>query len=33
MPGDVVTLLIGVAAWAVFAFLLHSLLIGVNPMA
>jgi uncharacterized membrane protein len=33
MPGDVVTLLIGVAAWAVFAFLLHGRLIGVNPMA
>ncbi len=30
--GDVLTLLIGVAAWAVFAWVLHAWLIGVNPM-
>jgi uncharacterized membrane protein len=33
LQGDVVTLLIGVAAWAVFAFLLHGRLIGMNPLA
>ena len=30
--GDVVTVLTGIAAWAVFALLLHTWLIGVNPM-
>jgi uncharacterized membrane protein len=30
--GDVITLLSGIAAWAVFAFLLHAWLIGVSPM-
>jgi uncharacterized membrane protein len=32
MQGDVLALLTGIAAWAVFAFLLHGWLIGVNPM-
>jgi uncharacterized membrane protein len=32
MQGDVITLLTGIAAWAVFAFLLHGWLIGINPM-
>ena len=31
--GDVLAVVIGVAAWAVFAFLLHQRLIGVNPFA
>ncbi len=31
--GDAVTLLIGIIAWAVFAFVLHAWLIGVNPLA
>lgn len=29
--GDVLAVVIGVAAWAIFAFLLHLRLIGVNP--
>jgi uncharacterized membrane protein len=29
--GDVMAVVIGVAAWAIFAFLLHLRLIGVNP--
>lgn len=29
--GDVLAVVIGVAAWAIFAFLLHSRLIGVSP--
>lgn len=29
--GDVLAVVIGVAAWAIFAFLLHQRLIGVNP--
>ena len=29
--GDVLAIVIGVAAWAIFAFLLHQRLIGVNP--
>lgn len=29
--GDVLAVVIGVAAWAIFAFLLHRRLIGVNP--
>jgi uncharacterized membrane protein len=33
LQGDVMTLLTGSAVWAVFAFLLHGWLIGVNPMA
>jgi uncharacterized membrane protein len=32
LQGDVVTLLVGIAAWAVFAYVLHAWLIGVNPM-
>jgi len=32
MQGDVVTLLTGIAAWALFAYLLHARLIGINPM-
>jgi len=31
--GDVVAVVAGVVVWALFAFWLHSLLIGVNPMA
>lgn len=30
---DAVTVVIGVATWAVFAFALHTLLIGRNPFA
>jgi uncharacterized membrane protein len=30
---DALTLAVGVAAWAIFAFLLHERLIGVNPFA
>ncbi len=33
LKGDVVSVLIGFAVWAAFAFWLHVLLIGVNPMA
>lgn len=33
MAGDVATVLIGLAAWAAFAFWLHLRLIGVSPMA
>ena len=33
LRGDVVTVAIGVAAWAIFAFWLHQALIGVNPLA
>lgn len=33
MTGDVVAVVIGIAAWAIFAFLLHRPLIGVNPFA
>jgi uncharacterized membrane protein len=29
--GDVLAVVIGIAAWAIFAFLLHRPLIGVNP--
>lgn len=32
LRGDVVTVVIGVAAWALFAFVLHIRWIGVNPM-
>lgn len=32
LQGDVLTLLIGIAAWAVFALVLHAWLIGVSPM-
>jgi len=32
LQGDVMTLLIGIVAWAVFALVLHTWLIGVNPM-
>ena len=32
LRGDVVTIVIGVAAWALFAFVLHARWIGVNPM-
>jgi uncharacterized membrane protein len=31
--GDVLTVVIGLAAWALFAFWLHAWLIGVNPLA
>ena len=31
--GDVLAVVIGVAAWAIFAFLLHVRLIGVSPFA
>ena len=33
LKGDVVTVLIGVVVWALFAFWLHLWLIGVNPMS
>lgn len=33
LSGDVISVVIGVAMWAAFAFWLHVLLIGVNPMA
>jgi uncharacterized membrane protein len=33
LAGDVLAVAIGVAAWAIFAFLLHRPLIGVNPFA
>ncbi len=33
VTGDVVAVVIGIAAWAIFAFLLHRPLIGVNPFA
>ena len=33
LGGDVVSVVIGVVVWAAFAFWLHLLLIGVNPMA
>lgn len=33
MKGDVLSVVIGVVAWAVFAFWLHTVLIGVNPFA
>lgn len=33
LKGDVVSVLIGFVVWAAFAFWLHVLLIGVNPMA
>lgn len=33
VKGDVLSVVIGVVAWALFAFWLHTLLIGVNPMA
>jgi uncharacterized membrane protein len=32
VKGDVIAVVIGVAVWALFAFWLHSLLIGVNPL-
>ncbi|MBE1160271.1 NnrU family protein [Dyella acidiphila] len=32
IKGDIVTVAIGVAAWALFAFWLHSRLIGVSPL-
>jgi uncharacterized membrane protein len=32
VKGDVIAVVIGVVVWALFAFWLHSLLIGVNPM-
>lgn len=31
--GDAVAVIAGIAAWAIFAFLLHQRLIGVNPFA
>jgi uncharacterized membrane protein len=31
LKGDIGTVVIGVVAWALFAFLLHRWLIGVNP--
>lgn len=33
LRGDVIAVVIGVVAWAIFAFWLHQALIGVNPMA
>lgn len=33
LVGDVLTVLVGVAAWSVFAFWLHAHLIGVSPFA
>lgn len=33
LKGDVIAMVVGVVVWALFAFWLHSLLIGVNPMA
>ncbi|MGH8233344.1 MAG: NnrU family protein [Rhodanobacteraceae bacterium] len=33
LAGDAATVVVGVAAWAIFAFLLHARLIGVNPFA
>jgi uncharacterized membrane protein len=33
MTGTLITIATGAAAWAVFAFWLHRLLIGVNPLA
>jgi len=32
LRGDIVTVVVGVAVWALFAFVLHTRLIGVNPM-
>ncbi|WP_266159703.1 NnrU family protein [Dyella silvatica] len=32
LKGDVLTVLAGVIVWAVFAFVLHTRLIGVNPL-
>lgn len=32
LGGDAVAVVVGVVAWAVFAFVLHARLIGVNPM-
>ncbi len=29
---DIVTLVVGVVGWAIFAFALHAWLIGVKPM-
>ncbi len=31
--GDVLTVIVGVALWALFAFWLHQVLFGVNPLA
>jgi len=33
LRGDVVAVVVGVVAWAIFAFWLHQALIGVNPLA
>jgi uncharacterized membrane protein len=33
VKGDVLIVVIGVVVWALFAFWLHTLLIGVNPMS
>jgi uncharacterized membrane protein len=33
MAGTVTTVVVGAIAWAVFAFLLHGLLIGIRPIA
>ena len=32
LRGDLITIVVGIVAWAVFAFVLHTRLIGVNPM-
>lgn len=32
VKGDVLVVVIGLVVWALFAFWLHTLLIGVNPM-
>ena len=33
LKGDVLSIIIGIVAWAIFAFWLHGWLIGVNPFA
>ena len=33
IKGDVLTVVIGIVVWIVFAFWLHLWLIGVNPMS
>lgn len=33
LAGNAITVVLGVVAWAIFAFLLHARLIGVNPFA
>jgi uncharacterized membrane protein len=33
IKGDVLIVVVGVVLWALFAFWLHTVLIGVNPMS